>query len=50
MGAVACESCGKTITEAQVKQGDCPQCSLCEACVAAYIAKDCKDCKKKEGA
>jgi hypothetical protein len=50
MGAVACENCGKIITEEQVKHGDCQQCSLCDACVADYIAKDCKACKKREGA
>jgi hypothetical protein len=49
MGAIACDSCGKTISEDQVKHGDCQQCSLCEACVAAYIAKDCKDCKNQKG-
>ena len=50
MGAVACERCGKVMSEDQVKHGDCQQCSLCDECVADYIAKDCKDCKKKEGA
>jgi hypothetical protein len=50
MGAVACENCGKTLAEEQVKYGDCQQCSLCDDCVVNYIEKDCKACKKKEGA
>jgi len=50
MSAVACESCGKVISDDQVKHGDCQQCSLCDACVENYIAKDCKECKKREGA